>query len=252
MVANAQAQDKAAAAAAPAQPDFTGAALGAAGLKVNGGTGRQNYPGAGRDPNANLQPISDFINKPTEWWHNPDHTAWNQLVSQLQAAGWKTNGSRSSVQAGWETVLEGASYNTQYTPAEYLAQVAMTRGLAGAAGTGSGSGAYNGPVAHTVFTNEFDAKKIVNDALGAYLGADATPKQLEAFYKQLHDVEAANPTVVTPHGKSAQTQDGGSNAAQVAIDFAKSQDNYAETQAATTLTSWLEENITKSEQNRII
>lgn len=119
-------------------------------------------------------------------------------------------------------------------------------------GAGGGGGAYNGPVSRTTFTNKFDANLIVDNALTQYLGRAATDSEKALFQQQLHAREAANPTVVTPHGKAASTQTGGTSSTQQALEFAQSRKDYGETTANTTLATWFGNAIASMKSDRIV
>lgn len=117
-------------------------------------------------------------------------------------------------------------------------------GGGGYSGGYGGGGAYSGPVSSVTLTNEFDARALADGALNNFLGRDATKKERENFYKRLNAKEAENPNVATPTGQTGDVRTGGFNREQFAEDFAKSRDDYAETQAATTLMGWMQESLT--------
>jgi hypothetical protein len=161
--------------------------------------------------------------------------------------------SLDQVNAAWHNALIGASYNQQYTPTQYLAFAASTGAFKAADGTVSpADAAYKGPVSVTNLTNQFDAKALVNNALGQYLGRAATDSEVAAFHAQLQASETANPSVRTPVGHNYVDSGGAGNGQQQAIDFAKSQSNYAETQAGSTGLSWLHDAVMSIGQDRTI
>lgn len=135
-------------------------------------------------------------------------------------------------------------YAKSMSYAQWLTGAGMDRGGDGGGGSsGGGAAAYNGPVSRVTLTNEFDARALVDNALNQYLGRDATSKERERFWKRLNKREAANPDTATPVGHDT-VQTGGFNREQFAVDFAQSRDDYAETQASTTLMDWVKESLT--------
>ena len=252
--------------------------MGANGVPVFGGvdpatqgpsvyTGRQvpvpsRYPGPPRfmaqATQPELVPISKFEDLPVEAYFK-DRGSYNEMVDQLQASGLlgqSKKGRKPSLEqvtGAWKTLLIGASYNQQYSPAEYL-QLAASSGLfKNVDGTQpQPEGAYKGPVASTNITNQFDAKSLVNNALQQYLGRTATEKELAQFHAQLNQTEMSNPTVRTPNGHDVTTTGGAGSGAQEAVDFAKSRNDYAETQAGATGLKWMQEAILNHQQNRMI
>lgn len=143
------------------------------------------------------------------------------------------------------------------TPSQLMYEVAAQRGVlnedgtfdmaaarkAGGGGGGGGGGAKYGTTTDTAKSvNQTDpdtAKNLVNTALSTYLGKEASPEELSKFISNLHQHEAANPSVTsrtttTSPGGSSSSQDsvGGSNAQQYAQDWARAQEGSAEFQAA--------------------
>jgi hypothetical protein len=134
--------------------------------------------------------------------------------------------------------------------AQWLAKGPTEGADTGGGTTGGGSSGGGGGGGSTAFTNvtvdltnQFDARALVDGALNTYLGRDAKPKERAKFWQQLNAKQAENPNVDSgvagPNG-TTRTGSGGFNKEIFAEDFAKSRDDYAETQASTTLLSRME------------
>lgn len=221
-----------------------------------GMNGMGKLDAAGGSPK--MVPITQFQSLPQSTYFS-DRTAYNEMVDQLQQSGLLPSSKKGkkpslgSVTTAWNNLLVGASYNPQYTPAQFLQLAASTAMFKDIDGTQTGpKPAYDGPVAATNITNAFDAKALVNNALQQYLGRTATDAEIKAFHAQLNDTEAANPTVRTPHGHDYTTSGGAGNGAQEAVDFARSRGDYAETQAGAVGLNWLRDSVMNMQQNRMI
>lgn len=122
-------------------------------------------------------------------------------------------------------------------------------GGSGGGGGRGGGGGYTGPVTTTSvnLTNEFDAEVLVNDALGRYLGRDATDSELRQFWKKLNKSERANPNISVSQsngrGSASGLSKGGYNPQLAAEKFAENRDDYAEVTAETTFKGLMEKAI---------
>lgn len=85
-------------------------------------------------------------------------------------------------------------------------------------------------------TNPSDAKVLADQALNTYLGRAANEEETSAFMSALNKVERQNPVITTPSSRS-----GGVNNAQVAKEFAQSQEGAAEYLASTQYMDWFME-----------
>lgn len=218
------------------------------------GTGRQ--PGdpttadaAERNPNN-----PQYAGK--SWWSGQLGAAYaardgsyRQILRSLKAAGYTHDGTRSSVQWYWDLMLNDASY-TDMDPFEFMSFRAGSDKDKDKDGPGTGpgggpSGGYSGPTWGVQLTNEFDARALVDNALNQYLGRDASPKERETFWQKLNKKQMQNPQVNTPQGVAGAVGSGGFSAELFAQDFAKSRDDYAETQASTRAMSLIERAVTQ-------
>jgi hypothetical protein len=116
-----------------------------------------------------------------------------------------------------------------------------------------GGGAYTGPTTTTYkdenvnLTNPSNARALIDNAIGGYLGRKPSSKEYKTFLQALNATEEASPTIservtkssgagnpasqtVSTKGKSM----GGVSTQQFANEFAKSDEQYAETQLSTT------------------
>lgn len=114
-------------------------------------------------------------------------------------------------------------------------------GLKRGGGGGGGSRAFTNIDTRVDLTNEGEARRIVNNALTGALGREATKAESQAFMKALNMMEKENPTVTTSKGvasasgtTSTTTSEGGFDSTDFADRYSKSQEGYAEYQAATT------------------
>lgn len=182
-------------------------------------------------------------------------------VAQMRAAGYlgpRAN-SLSSIEAAWKSVLEdGAELYAQHNGGtganvfDWLAQQAATGAeLNSQSGGGyGGSGSESSTVVDVNFTNPDTAKGVLNNAMAQYLGRDAKPGELQKFISALKGHEAADPTVTTTKSGTSTTgtqashattstasrvTEGGTNSAQFAEDWARSQEGSGEHVAATRL-----------------
>ena len=108
--------------------------------------------------------------------------------------------------------------------------------LPGGGGGGGGGGAYYFRNETVIQTNRDDARAAVDNALGQWLGRSATKEEVDKFWKSLNAYEKKNPYIaegVSGKGGTKQTQKGRTNTAVFAEDYAKSQDDYAETSIVT-------------------
>jgi hypothetical protein len=161
--------------------------------------------------------------------------------------------------AMWGAFVQGSA-DSGMTPWEVLAYQAgqpRTSGeLAAQAKADAGpAGPYLGPSSSTTLSTEFDAKALVDNAVGQYLGRNATEKELQQFHAMLNKQQSAHPDVSTPNGLHDRTVTGGVSAAgasAMADEFAKSRGDYAETQAATTGMAWLNESIRGEQSGKLI
>lgn len=178
---------------------------------------------------------------------------YSRVVKLMQKAGYKTDGSRSSVDWYWNLVLNDASnVQDRLDPYQFLERRA-SGAVAREGKSGSGGGSGSGPRAFTnttvQYTTPTDARAIADNALKQYLGRDATEKERKAFWQQLNAAESANPQVdsgVSGAGGTSRAVRGGYSATSAGVlaeDFAKSRDDYAEYTASTKIMDWMKKSI---------
>ena len=103
---------------------------------------------------------------------------------------------------------------------------------------GGGGGGGTTTVTTTNITNADTAKRLINQAMGSYLGREATKEERRKFLEALNEGERENPTIQTiTADASSQSQmvEGGFDAAQFSEEFSQSRPDYAEYRAATDL-----------------
>lgn len=257
----------------PSDPDFNAVGNGGDFATESGRVVR--VPGSGQLPAGSPMmvapppvtvPIESEYGRPELLFYQ-DRAAYNALAKGLASAGFKNDPSDlGSVESAWKRALNGASfYSDRFTPYEYLNALAAGKpGVYGdvdppSGGSGGSGGAFS---SHSVnrqvnITDPSSARKFVDDALGQYLGRSATAGESAAFLKALNGLELDNPTVTesstsgySSGGSSSSTSStattGGLDRVQVAEDFAKSREGFAE-RAQATMADWLADSLTKKD-----
>ena len=135
--------------------------------------------------------------------------------------------------AGESTSLEAAIFR--------VAKMAREEQAGGGSGGGGGPRAFTNTTISRNLTNESTAQGILNSALSNALGRRATAAENAAFLKALNLQERENPSKTVTKGVTSQsgtnsdsTTTGGFDNVAFADKFARSQEGYAEYQAATT------------------
>jgi hypothetical protein len=204
-----------------------------------------------------------------KWYYSRDpveHKKYTDVVALMQAAKMpdmnpkKGSPDFNTVMKNFQEVLIGSSYNPSLTPMEYLTMAATDQSLADPNAAAAGpKGPYMGPQSRTDLSTVFDAKALVNTALGQYLGRQATDSEIAKFHQMLNAQQTANPSVSDPTKAvdgtiTDVTTSGGISekaAGQIAEDYAKSQTDFAETQASTTGLSWLTDALRADKSGRM-
>lgn len=156
----------------------------------------------------------------------------------------------------WNAFVQ-ASVNTGQTPWQLMEEAAQggiketVDQQAAGAGSGSGSG---GPYRRTYvdLTNPTEARRLVDDTLGSYLGRRATEQEAATFYSALTAAQKENPAVVQGYSNGGSETSVRTNAVdqqQLARDFARSRPDYAEVTTQTTVKSLIEKAIREADQN---
>lgn len=172
-----------------------------------------------------------------------------------------TGGSTKPSTQQWlwnQAVGYAAAINAQNPKARMSPWDAMDALIAGGGGDGGGGGGGRGgggggggggPTTQTSVTSQVQqtttqqARQMLNQAMNTLVGRDVTDAQLQAFVKRLNTDLKKNPTKQvsvttqqvsgsTASSVSQQTQTGGFDQQQAALDFAKQQPDYAEFQTA--------------------
>lgn len=220
----------------------------------------------GRDPGRVVATVNDIRRQTMGYAANPSDGRYMTLAENLYRKGalydmrYATN--VNSVMEANDRAIQ-MYLNSDAAGKMSYAQWLTTKGLnsrddgAGPGGGGPYGGGGGGSQAFTnstvQFTTKTDARSIVDNALNQWLGRDATPKERQKFWEKLNKAEAASPQVdsgVAGPGGTSRTVKGGFSSASAGIlaeDFAKSRDEYAETQASTTVLDWMTESIMKDQ-----
>jgi hypothetical protein len=144
----------------------------------------------------------------------------------------------------WQTATEQQAGNTDITMAslldDWIANGVPEQGSG--RGGGSAGGSFSSTNRSISLTDSGTANQIINRALSAHLGREASDLEQRRFLKALNVMERRNPTISKTTGyadgkgnqNSKTITTGGFNQADYADRFAKSQEGYAEFQAGTT------------------
>lgn len=180
------------------------------------------------------RPIQEAVNEFYKW--SPSEFA--VFLKEATTLGHDTRGwttfSPTALALWTQTVNTAAAYGA-VNAAEPLTPWEVLRKTAEAA---NGTGARSTSVVN--LTNAADAKTLVNNSLGEYLGRAATQDELDSFITTLNNVERKNPV------NSSQTQrSGGTNPQMVAEEFAQSRPDAAEFTAQSQYANWLMEKVSQ-------
>lgn len=126
------------------------------------------------------------------------------------------------------------------SPLEVYEDLVASAAAAEAAAEASGGGYYGGgggfggggAMSSVVLTSETDARSLLNQAMSAWLGRQATSSEVDQFLALLNDQEMANPVKQEIVGDMS-IQSGGFNPQTFAEDFVKGMEGSAEYQAVT-------------------
>jgi hypothetical protein len=147
-----------------------------------------------------------------------------------------------------------AATNTEYTPWELMSSTMRdAKGLKEAAEKNGRS--VGGPFQSTYvnLASESGARKLVDDALGQYLGRRATEDEAAQFYQALLKEQKANPQVTSGYsngrGSESAVRQEGLDPTQYARDFARSREDYAETQTQTVVKGLITQAIRSANQD---
>lgn len=149
----------------------------------------------------------------------------------------------SWIRSRWAEAIDEAAGAYQLngaliSPLEVYEDLIAASAVADAASSASSGGGYygsggGGGTSSVRLTNYTSAKAILNAAMSAFLGRQASDAEISNFLKLLNEQEMANPVTQEFSGTIA-LQSGGFDPQQFAEDFAKSQDGAGEYQAVTT------------------
>jgi hypothetical protein len=210
----------------------------------------------------NLETIAAMSDVNSSFWNDwqtktTANAAFTMLPSDQQAA---FNGVAKALGNGrtgrglyQDYVQQSAAYGESGTAATPYVLLHQEYGdLISAGGLDASAGAYAGPTTASrtdtsmKLSDPMTAKGLLSDSLTKYLGKEPSPEDLSQFVSALNDYERGNATVTkstatTTPDKAAHSTDtvqstatvGGTDPAQFAEDWARSQEGSAEYQAAT-------------------
>ena len=149
----------------------------------------------------------------------------------------------SWIQNRWEEAVDEAAmayavHGVMISPLEVFDERVAAFAAADAAAAASGGGGYSGGGGGGTggvinLTNETAARAILNQAMSAWLGRQASPEEVRQFLTLLNQQERANPVTQTQEGEYL-VQSGGFEPQQFAEDYVKSIEGSGEYQAVTT------------------
>lgn len=152
-------------------------------------------------------------------------------------ASWIRNRWSEAVDEAWKAYQDtGILISPLEVYEDLVSSAAAADAAAEASGGGypGGGGGYGGggAMSSVVLTSETDARAILNQAMSAWLGRQATASEVDQFVAMLNRQEMANPVKQEIVGDMS-IQSGGFNPQTFAEDFVKSMDGSAEYQAVT-------------------
>lgn len=117
-------------------------------------------------------------------------------------------------------------------------------------------GPYTGPVRTTTIdlSSESGARRLVDDALGQYLGRRATEDEAAKFYAALTKAQTENPsTAVVQGGQATQSavRQEGLDSQEFAREYARSRDDFAERQTTVNVKNLIATALKQANQDRI-
>lgn len=224
------------------------------------GSGYADYTGG--TPTAGYAPMQDMtvdVESAMRGWSSLSPQAQRKIYSDAQKYYRLDVVPESYLDGYYEGLVKGAyqvqqSRGLKVTPleyADYMRQVLGPEAYAAKAGGGGGGGRYMGPVTTESVTETINlsdpstARQFLDSALGDVLGRLPTADEYETFRAALNAAQEAAPSVTesvtttTPQGKarskvrSKQRATGGISEAQMATEFARSQEMAAETLGGT-------------------
>lgn len=170
--------------------------------------------------------VNEIVNMANAYYGRPVDPSWirgrwAEAVDEA-AEAYQINGILISPLEVYDDLIAGAA------AADAAAAASYTSGYGSYGGGGGGGG--GGSVSLTNYTT---AKAILNQAMSAWLGRQASEAEVSNFLALLNEQEKANPVVQDFSGDIA-IQSGGFDPQQFAEDFAKAQPGSGEYQAVTT------------------
>jgi hypothetical protein len=220
------------------------------------------YMGTDKDPKTGkLQDTFMDVSGADVSYYFLSNNAKAELRKQMDGLYGKGVWKESWIAKAYRRGLEASAYayanmGTRVTGIEATAQLLAQDAANGLApdgsSTGGRGGGYRGPVTTVQqtrsvnLTDPMSARKLVDDALGSYLGRRATAQEQETFLSALNKRERQAPSVTTqmstttPQGPGRSTvqgevlSEGGFNPSVFAEEFARGQQGSGEYQAATT------------------
>lgn len=160
------------------------------------------------------------------------------------------NGTFRSTAGLWNKAVDyaraAAANGQKVTPWDVIDGIQSGKGPGSDGSGGSGGGSFTSTSTSTAYskTSKSTGERLLNTVLSAYLGREASEKEIKNFMARLNGQEESTPTNVSTstttssgsssHSSSTSRSNTGVDPQQKAIDFAKSRDDYAEYQYATT------------------
>jgi hypothetical protein len=213
-----------------------------------------DYPGV---PDYLLKPGSrqstgmvTVDNATAEWW-SLDNQQKNRFLDAVQGyAGYRPDGEQGFSE--WKKIvgytgMYSSSTGKNISPFQF-AEMQAERNPAQAR-----AGAYTGPTTTSYreenvnLTDPSNARALIDNAIGSYLGRKPSSKEYKTFLQALNATEEANPQIservtrssgsANPASQTVSTKGksmGGVSGQQFAKEYAKSDEQYAETQLSTT------------------
>ena len=213
------------------------------GAIIGGNLGADGFVSLGRGFRKDIplpQAQADFFDMNSE-----ERGLWRQKVGNVK--GYR-NPTGAQELAAWNEATRGlAAYQKATGRSDldiftYMDRIAMGQPAGGGGGAPAPPSKY--VTTQVDITNPSEARSLVEDAIGTYLGRSPTDYEFSNFLSTIKEVDRKNPTKSTQKVKSTGagggtqrtkvTQEGGVDRRQIAKEYARSRYDFAETNVETT------------------
>lgn len=164
-------------------------------------------------------------------------SAWREKIYEIEATDPEsyeilTDALKDSGYTSWEALGRGAALAGQEWQSFLFDRAQMKLGSGGGGGGPTTTVSYD-------LSSESESYRTANPYFSQGLGRNMNAKENREFQKVLNQFQKENPTITTS-GRGYSNSKGGFDPTQLAMGYVKGQENYAETQVATSFMSVLD------------